>query len=95
MFPRQHGPLALDAPVIAAKVAVAAQHPVAGNQPGDRIRAHRLADCAARAGAADRLGKRNHPIMATFAKNLSQDDIGALAEYFSRQSGLETPRRDD
>jgi cytochrome c553 len=53
------------------------------------------ADYIAHALNAYRLGKRNHPIMSAFAKNLTEDDIEALAEYFSGQTGLETPRRDD
>ncbi len=31
--------------------------------------------------------------MRTFASQLTHDDIQALADYFSRQSGLAMPRR--
>jgi cytochrome c553 len=39
-----------------------------------------------------RLGKRTNPIMGTFAKALTRDDIRALAAYFSKQAGLTTPQ---
>ena len=48
------------------------------------------ADYIAHALNAYRLGKRNHPVMSAFAKQLTQEDIEVLAEYFSVQSGLET-----
>lgn len=41
-----------------------------------------------------RLGKRTNPIMGTFARQLTRDDIKALADYFSRQPGLSTPQLD-
>jgi cytochrome c553 len=41
-----------------------------------------------------RLGKRRNPVMQPFAQQLSQDDIRALADFFSAQPGLVTPRRD-
>jgi len=39
-----------------------------------------------------RLGKRQNPIMGTFAQQLTREDITALAEYFSKQPGLSTPK---
>ena len=41
-----------------------------------------------------RLGKRKNPIMQPFAQQLSQDDIKALAKFFSAQKGLGTPKHD-
>ena len=38
-----------------------------------------------------RLGKRKNPIMGTFAKALTREEIRALSEYFSQQPGLTTP----
>lgn len=35
-----------------------------------------------------RLGKRKNAIMAPFVQQLTQDDIVAIAEYFSKQPGL-------
>lgn len=52
------------------------------------------ADYLARSLNDYRLGKRNNPIMQPFAQQLTQDDIRALAEYFSNQKGLETPDLD-
>ena len=48
------------------------------------------ADYIAQALNDYRLGKRNNPIMSPFAKQLTQEDIEVLAEYFSEQTGLET-----
>jgi cytochrome c553 len=39
-----------------------------------------------------RLGKRQNPIMAAFATQLTRDDIKALAAYFAQQPGLSTPQ---
>lgn len=52
------------------------------------------ADYIAHALNAYRLGKRRNPIMAPLAQQLTQEDIEALAEYFSAQPGLQTPRQD-
>ena len=41
-----------------------------------------------------RLGKRKNPLMQPFAQQLSQDDIRALAKFFSAQKGLGTPKLD-
>ena len=54
VLPRQHRALALDTPVISAEPAIATQYAMAGNEPGDRVCAHGLADGAACARAADR-----------------------------------------
>jgi len=52
------------------------------------------ADYLAQALNDYRLGKRKNAIMQPFAQQLSQDDIRALAEFFSAQQGLETPEHD-
>jgi cytochrome c553 len=39
-----------------------------------------------------RLGKRTNPIMATFAKALTREEIRALSKYFAQQPGLTTPQ---
>jgi cytochrome c553 len=52
------------------------------------------ADYIAQALNDYRLGKRKNPIMQPFAQQLSQDDIHALAKYFSAQPGLATPKHD-
>ncbi len=52
------------------------------------------ADYLAQALNDYRLGKRKSPIMQPFAQQLSQDDVHALAKFFSEQAGLETPRHD-
>ncbi len=41
-----------------------------------------------------RLGKRRNVLMQPFAQQLSQDDIRALAKFFSAQKGLQTPKQD-
>jgi cytochrome c553 len=50
------------------------------------------ADYLAQALNDYRLGKRKNPVMSTFAQQLTRDDIDALAEYFSKQPGLGTPK---
>jgi cytochrome c553 len=52
------------------------------------------ADYLAQALNDYRRGRRKNPIMQPFAQQLAQDDIAALAEFFSRQKGLETPKQD-
>ena len=52
------------------------------------------ADYLAQALNDYRLGKRKNAIMQPFAQQLSQDDIHALAKFFSGQQGLETPKHD-
>src|SRR5262245_48220933 len=52
------------------------------------------ADYLAQALNDYRLGKRKNPIMQPFAQQLSQDDIHALAIFFSAQQGLEPPKHD-
>ena len=52
------------------------------------------ADYLAQALNDYRLGKRKSPIMAPLAQQLTREDITALAEFFSGQSGLETPKHD-
>jgi len=50
------------------------------------------ADYLAQALNDYRLGKRQNPIMASFAKALTAEEIKALAVYFSKQPGLTTPQ---
>ena len=52
------------------------------------------ADYIAQALNDYRLGKRKNPLMQPFAQQLSQDDIRALAKYFSGQKGLVTLKHD-
>jgi cytochrome c553 len=52
------------------------------------------ADYIAQALNDYRLGKRKNAIMAAFAQQLTKQDIEVLAEYFSKQQGLETPELD-
>jgi cytochrome c553 len=52
------------------------------------------ADYLAQALNDYRLGKRKNPIMQPFARQLSADDIRALAEFFSAQKGLSTLKHD-
>ena len=52
------------------------------------------ADYLAQALNDYRLGKRKNPIMQPFARQLSADDILALAEFFSAQKGLSTLKHD-
>ncbi len=52
------------------------------------------ADYLAQALNDYRLGKRQNPIMGTFAQQLTHEDIAAIAGYFSRQPGLQTPKPD-
>jgi cytochrome c553 len=52
------------------------------------------ADYLAQALNDYRLGKRKNPLMQPFAQQLSQDDIRALAKFYSAQKGLGTPKLD-
>ena len=52
------------------------------------------ADYIAQALNDYRLGKRKNPIMQPFAQQLTQDDIQALAEYFSAQRASRRPKHD-
>ena len=52
------------------------------------------ADYIAQALNDYRLGKRKNPIMQPFAQPLTQDDIRALAKFFSVQQGLATAKHD-
>ena len=51
------------------------------------------ADYLAQALNDYRLGKRQNPVMGTFAKALTPAEIKALAKYFSKQPGLTTPKQ--
>ena len=64
----------------------------AGTLPTNPTLSGQHADYLARALNDYRLGKRQNPVMGTFAKELTADEIKALAEYFSKQPGLVTPK---
>jgi len=64
-----------------------------GTLPENPTLAGQHADYLAQALNDYRLGKRQNPVMGTFAGQLTRDDIQALAAYFSSQSGLSTPKR--
>jgi cytochrome c553 len=59
------------------------EYPTIAGQHGDYLR-QALRDY--------RSGKRQNAIMNGFAATLTDADIRALADYFSRQPGLYTPR---
>jgi cytochrome c553 len=52
------------------------------------------ADYIAQALNDYRLGKRKNLLMQPFAQQLTQDEIHALAKFFSAQTGLQTPKLD-
>lgn len=51
------------------------------------------ADYLAQALNDYRLGKRQNPVMGSFAKALTSEEIKALSVYFSKQPGLTTPEQ--
>ncbi len=63
-----------------------------GSLPENPTLAGQHADYLAQALNDYRLGKRQNPIMGTFASQLTKDDIRALAAYFAQQPGLSTPQ---
>lgn len=63
-----------------------------GTMPGNPTLAGQHADYLAQALNDYRHGKRQNPIMSTFASQLSQDDIQAITAWFAQQQGLATPR---
>ncbi len=65
-----------------------------GTLPENPTLAGQHADYLAQTLNDYRLGKRQNPVMGTFATQLTRDDIQALAAYFSKQPGLSTPRLD-
>ena len=65
-----------------------------GTLPENPTLAGQHADYLAQALNDYRHGKRQNPIMGTFAGQLTPDDIHAVAQYFAAQSGLETPKHD-
>jgi cytochrome c553 len=62
-----------------------------GTLPENPTLAGQHADYLAQTLNDYRLGKRQNPVMGTFAGQLTRDDIQALAAYFSQQPGLATP----
>ena len=63
-----------------------------GTLPENPTLAGQHADYLAQALDDYRLGKRQNPVMGTFAKALTREEIQALARYFSKQPGLTTPK---
>ena len=63
-----------------------------GTLPENPTLAGQHADYLAQVLNDYRLGKRQNPVMNGFARQLTRDDIDAVAAYFSQQPGLETPR---
>ena len=64
-----------------------------GTMPENPTLAGQHADYLAQALNDYRRGKRQNPIMGSFASGLSPDDIQAIAAYFAQQQGLATPGR--
>lgn len=64
-----------------------------GTMPENPTLAGQHADYLAQALNDYRRGKRQNPIMGTFASQLSPDDIQAITAYFAQQQGLATPKR--
>lgn len=63
-----------------------------GTLPENPTLAGQHADYLAQALNDYRLGKRQNAVMGPFATTLTRQDIEALADYFSKQPGLQTPR---
>ena len=63
-----------------------------GNVAGNPTLAGQHADYLEQTLNDYRLGKRTNPIMGTFAKALTRDEIRALSRYYSQQPGLTTPQ---
>lgn len=80
----------------AAAAACAACHGAdgVGTLPENPTLAGQHADYLAQALNDYRTGKRNNPIMGTFAAQLTKQDIAAMAAYFAKQPGLVTPKLD-
>jgi cytochrome c553 len=64
----------------------------AGTIPENPTLSGQHADYLAQALNDYRLGKRKNPVMGTFAKALTPEEIKALSVYFSKQPGLITPQ---
>jgi cytochrome c553 len=65
-----------------------------GTLPENPTLAGQYADYLAQALNDYRRGKRKNPIMGTFAAQLTQEDIAAITAYFSKQTGLVSPKLD-
>ncbi len=65
----------------------------AGTIPENPTLSGQHADYLAQALNDYRLGKRENPVMGTFAKALTAEEIKALSAYFSKQPGLTTPKQ--
>lgn len=63
-----------------------------GTLPENPTLAGQHADYLAQALNDYRLGRRSNAVMGSFGKQLTKDEIQALADYFSQQPGLRTPR---
>jgi cytochrome c553 len=81
------------APATAAACAACHGQDGVGTLPENPTLAGQHADYLAQALNDYRRGKRQNPIMGSFAGQLTRDDIQALAAYFSSQPGLATPKR--
>jgi len=81
------------APPASAATCTACHGPVGvGTLPENPTIAGQHADYLAQALNDYRLDKRRNAVMGSFAKQLTRDDIRALADYYSKQPGLATPR---
>ncbi|MGB5131122.1 MAG: c-type cytochrome [Steroidobacteraceae bacterium] len=81
------------APAAAAPCAACHGQNGIGTLPENPTLACQHADYLVQALNDYRHGKRQNPIMGTFAGQLSPDDIQAIAAYFAQQPGLATPKR--
>lgn len=65
-----------------------------GALPDNPTLAGQHADYLVQALEDYRRGKRKNPLMATFAAQLTEEDIAAVAAYYAQQPGLVTPKLD-
>ena len=77
-------------PVAAAACSACHGQDGIGTLPENPTLAGQHADYLAQALNDYRLGKRQNPVMGTFAAQLTPGDIRALADYFAKQPGLST-----
>lgn len=82
------------APAAAATCAACHGQDGVGTLPENPTLAGQHADYIAQSLKDYRAGKRQNPVMGTFATQLTQEDIAALAAYFAKQPGLVTPALD-
>lgn len=82
------------APAAAATCAACHGQDGVGTLPENPTLAGQHADYLTQSLKDYRAGKRQNAIMGTFAAQLTQEDIAALAAYFAKQPGLVTPTLD-